>query len=159
MNKLIISVLLALVCLNAYPADVTLRTAIYRYHQPIYANSTVVLRGQSCDIMQLVLDVESGYTNIKISDGGLIRYPDRILAGDDVFAYSLYSNSVSKGFSFEAYNPDMPPASSPDIQIGTATIFGYCFSSEAIPTGPIDINLDDTKNRVRYFPDGSSQAY
>lgn len=159
MRTLTLSALLALLGLNAGATDVTLRTALYRYNQPIYANSTVELRGTSCDILQLVLDVTSGYADLKILNGGTVRYPDRVLAAHDVFAYSLYSSSHEKGFNFHSYDPDLPAESNPDTQVGTATIFGYCFTSAAYPAGDIDIHLDDTKNRVRYFADGSSESY
>jgi len=46
-----------------------LRDAIYLYHHPIYAGSLQALIGYGCDIFQLVLDVESGYTDIYISEG------------------------------------------------------------------------------------------
>lgn len=159
MKTLTLGALLGLISLNAAATDVTLRTAIYRYNQPIYANSMVELRGTSCDILQLVLDVTSGYTDLKILNGGMVRYPDRVLAAHDVFAYSLYSSSHEKGFNFHSYDPDLPAESNPDSQVGTATIFGYCFTSAAYPANDIDIYLDDTKNRVRYFDDGTSQSY
>jgi hypothetical protein len=53
-----------------------------------------------------------------------VAYPDRILDSAAMFSYALYDTQAIKAFVFNDQNN---PASS--AQIGTATAFGYCYST------------------------------
>ena len=108
-----------------------LRDAIYLYHLPVRAGYLQSLVGMGCDIFQLVLDVESGYSDIFITEGITstgysLPYPDRIDANAAMFAYALYSGYSDKSFSlWDVKNYGKGGTQS----VGTATAFGYCFST------------------------------
>jgi hypothetical protein len=113
--------------------DMTLRDAIYLYDQSIDAWGNKELNGYNCDVFQLVLDVTSGYTDLVMFQGdtdteaigSAFEYPDRIFNYADMFSYALYKDKVHKVFMFDDninYNSK--------AQIGTATIFGYCYSTK-----------------------------
>jgi hypothetical protein len=112
-----------------------LRDAIYLYGMPIRAGFAQGLIGIGCDIFQLVLDVESGHSDIFITEGidqpggyGFV-YPDRIYDNAAMFAYALYTGYSAKSFLlfdaqlYRAVNQD------PAAIVGRATAFGYCFST------------------------------
>lgn len=71
-------------------AEMTLRDVIYLYGKDVRSNKAFHMVGVNCDVFQLVLDVESGYTDIDIVDGATsFSYPDRILDFHEMFAYAL----------------------------------------------------------------------
>jgi hypothetical protein len=110
----------------------TLRDAIYLYGQPLNAKGDKILAGENCDVLQLVLDVTAGYTDLAMAQAATLdnaittrfAYPDRIWDSAAMFAYTLYANQPLKAFVFSDRNN---PASS--AQTGTATAFGYCYST------------------------------
>jgi hypothetical protein len=114
--------------------DMTLRDAIYLYGQGLDAKGSKVLVGHNCDVFQLVLDVTTGFTDLGMAQGNnatelnasYFAYPDRIYDYADMFAYSLYANKSEKAFVFGDKNN-----SQSSTQIGTATVFGYCYSTKA----------------------------
>lgn len=116
----------------ATPNPMTLRDAIYLYGQTLSADGDKVLVGADCDVFQLVLDVTSGHTRLAMGQAGTLAnalagqtpYVDAILGSDAMFAYALYQDQAVKTFSFN--DPGQPPAA----QIGTATAFGYCYSTK-----------------------------
>ena len=113
--------------------DMQLRDAIYLYGQDLNAKGSKVLVGENCDVFQLVLDVESGYTDLAMSQSTSVNnalatqaaYPDRIYDSASMFAYALYQNVTVKTFNFRDKNN--PSAST---NTGTATVFGYCYSTK-----------------------------
>jgi lysyl endopeptidase len=105
--------------------EMTLRDAIYLYNKPIYSNAYKAVIGYHCDVFQLLLSVKSGFTDLAMVDSTLSKYPDRIVQGASMFAYSLYSPQASKAFRLA--NNSVGVA---DSQVGTATFFAYCFSSQ-----------------------------
>lgn len=108
-------------------SSMTLRDAIYLYDQDIMTNHELQLAGSNCDVLQLVLDVESGYSDIMIYEGSAsMQYPDRILASADMFAYALYSNAAIKRFGLGDRN-----VAATNSAAGKATAFGYCYSTRA----------------------------
>jgi hypothetical protein len=117
---------------NARAGDFLLRDAIYLYGQPIDAAGNTWLGGYNCDVFELVLDVTSGATDLAMLQGddnaelgaSTQIYPDRIHASAQMFAYALYKDKDYKYFQFGDST-----ASASTARIGTATIFGYCFSS------------------------------
>lgn len=114
-------------------AGLVLRDAVYLYNQPLNARGDKILVGENCDVFQLVLDVNAGYTDLAMSESGTfdgalaaqVAYPDRILDSAAMFSYALYTNQPVKTFSFN----DRTASTSPG-QTGTATVFGYCYSAK-----------------------------
>jgi hypothetical protein len=113
-------------------AEVTLRDAIYLYNQDLYAGGQTEIGSLNCDVFQLVLDVESGYSDLLLfkkdsSSSPWIssRYPDRIYSNAAMFAYMQYGTSTAKSFMFDDKN--LPTSAT--NKIGKATVFGYCLSS------------------------------
>jgi serine protease len=115
-----------------HPGALSLRDAIYLYNQPLDAKGDKILVGENCDVFQLILDVIAGYTDLAMAQSSTLNdaiatklaYPDRILDSAAMFSYALYANQLVKAFVFNDKNN---PASS--AQIGTATAFGYCYST------------------------------
>jgi len=113
--------------------SLSLRDAIYLYGQPLNGKGDKILAGENCDVFQLVLDVNAGYTDLAMGQSSTLgnaiatklAYPDRILDSAAMFSYALYANQVVKAFVFNDKNN---PASS--AQTGTATAFGYCYSTK-----------------------------
>lgn len=107
-----------------------LRDAIYLYGKDINSLSYKSLAGFDCDVLQLVLDVESGYTDLAMFEGSgtasdtYLKYPDRIEANHAMFSYALYRGEPFKSFDFYDARSSLG-----DVRIGTATIFGYCYST------------------------------
>lgn len=113
--------------------DMTLRDAIYLYGQGVDARGSKGLGGYNCDVFQLVLDVTSGFTDLVMLQGNNdaeldaseFIYPDRIYDSAAMFAYALYQNKAWKGFMFNDKNNPFS-----NVQVGTGTIFGYCYSTK-----------------------------
>lgn len=111
----------------------TLRDAIYLYGQPLNGKGDKVLVGENCDVFQLILDVNSGYTDLSMGQASSFvtavaaqsNYPDRILDSAAMFSYALYDNQATKTFAFMDMNN--PHSAS---QIGSGTVFGYCYSTK-----------------------------
>lgn len=109
-----------------------LRDAIYLYGQDFNGKGDKVLAGENCDVFQLILDVNSGYTDLAMAQSSTIssaiamqsNYPDRINDAAAMFSYALYEDQSVKAFVFKDNNN---PSSS--TRIGTATAFGYCYST------------------------------
>jgi hypothetical protein len=111
---------------RADAADMLLRDAIYLYGQEVRSQKYVKLTGRNCDVLELVLDVESGHTDIEmLQDATSSVYPDRIYDYHEMFAYALYGSIASKSFSLG----QKQTAASSDTVIGKATAFAYCFST------------------------------
>lgn len=112
--------------------ELILRDAIYLYGQAFNGKGDKILAGEHCDVFQLILDVNAGYTDLAMGQNitlnnalaAKVAYPDRILDSAAMFSYALYDNQAVKAFVFNDQNN---PASS--AQIGTATAFGYCYST------------------------------
>jgi hypothetical protein len=112
--------------------SLTLRDAIYLYNQPLNGKGDKVLVGVDCDVFELALDVTSGYTNLAMGQADTLvqalasqgAYADRIQDTDAMFAYALYENKPVKTFAFNSQSTPQPSS-----QIGAATVFGYCYSS------------------------------
>jgi hypothetical protein len=110
----------------------SLRDAMYLYNQPLDGRGDKILAGVDCDVFQLVMDVTSGYTNLAMGQSNTLAnaigtqtaYLDTIQNADAMFAYALYQDQPVKTFVF---NDKTAPNSS--SQMGTATVFGYCFST------------------------------
>jgi len=119
-----------------------LRDAIYLYNLPIRVGYVQLLSGLGCDIFQLVLDLESGYSDIWISEGiyeglsldgsgGYVRaYPDRIFDHAAMFAYALYTGFNQKDFQLTDTKLHGQPGVDPTPIVGWATAFAYCFSTD-----------------------------
>jgi hypothetical protein len=110
-----------------------LRDAIYLYRQPIsgIAAKASTLAAYNCDVFQMLLDVESGYTDVALLESEVasdtkIVYSDRIHANALMFSYTLYASAPVKTFTLGQF---LGGASTSDI--GTVTVFGYCFSTRA----------------------------
>lgn len=117
------------------PSDPTkpiLRDAVYMYNKPLYAISEKQVNGHNCDILELVLDVTTGYTDLSMTTsvplGNGVNYPDRITADAPMFVYTLYGNSPEKRFTLRSNS------ATDDSNIGTATFFGYCYSVQTNAT-------------------------
>jgi hypothetical protein len=134
-NIIMVAVLTA-VSANAVAKNISgemlLRDAHYWYNMPVDGFSSNQFIGSDCDILQLVLDVNAGYTDIagadvastiSIKDTDKVDYPDRITANASMFSYTLYSNSGLKMFQFYDKN------ATGSKQVGTITAFAYCFST------------------------------
>ena len=80
----------------------------------------------------MILNVNAGYTDLAMSQSSTLDnaissqapYPDRIFNTAGMFSYALYENQMVKTFVF---NDKTAPSSS--SQTGTATVFGYCYST------------------------------
>jgi serine protease len=126
------------------PGAMTLRDAIYLYDQPLDAKGSKILAGVDCDVFQLVMDVTSGYANLAMGQadtlagaiGAQTAYPDTILDRHAMFAYALYRDQAVKTFVFNDRND--PSAST---RTGSATVFGYCYSSK--PTAHVYLQQRD----------------
>ena len=113
--------------------SLTLRDAIYLYGQALNGKGDKILAGENCDVFQLILDVNSGHTDLALAQSSTLNnaiatkvaYPDRILDSAAMFSYALYADQLVKTFVFNDKNN---PASS--AQTGTATAFGYCYSTK-----------------------------
>ncbi|MHB1402289.1 MAG: S8 family peptidase [Thiobacillus sp.] len=122
-----------------------LRDAIYLYDQPLNGKGDKILAGENCDVFQLILDVNSGYTDLAMAQSGSLdhaiatglAYPDRIQDSATMFSYALYENQAVKAFVFNDKNN---PASS--ALTGSATTFGYCYSTN--PNARVYIREKDT---------------
>ncbi|MDR2032183.1 MAG: serine protease [Azoarcus sp.] len=101
-----------------------LRDAVYLYGLPVAADRAKTLVGYNCDVFQILLDVDSGHTDIVLHDHDNADYPDRIHDHAAMFSYALYSSAARKGFGLRSNSGGAG-------QIGTVTAFGYCFSSRA----------------------------
>jgi dienelactone hydrolase len=114
------------------PTSMTLRDAIYLYGQPINGKGDKILAGENCDVFQVILDVNTGFTDLAMGQGSTVTnavngkqaYPDRIYDNASMFSYALYSDQPTKAFIF---NDKTAPTSS--ATTGTCTIFGYCYST------------------------------
>jgi serine protease len=117
-------------------SGLVLRDAIYVYDQSMNASGDKVLVGENCDVFQLVLDVTGGYTDLALARGAAyesaikwqLAYPDRIQAAASMFSYALYDDQAVKAFAFKDKGSTGSTAST-----GTATAFGYCYSTKANP--------------------------
>lgn len=114
----------------AISADMLLRDARYLYNADI--NSSKRLIGDDCDIFQLLLDVESGYADVRLAqadtevklDATYTDYRDRILDEHAMFSYALYQKDRPyKAFTFK------DSITSPELPTGKGTYFAYCFST------------------------------
>lgn len=107
-----------------------LRDAIYLYNQDIRSYRATQIVGHRCDVLQLVLDVESGYTDLAMHEGGRNwTYPDRMRDYFEMFAYALYDQNVTFKRFVLADNEATDPAR--DVLTGRVTVFGYCYSSRS----------------------------
>jgi hypothetical protein len=114
------------------PTSMTLRDAIYLYGQPINGKGDKILAGENCDVFQVILDVNTGFTDLAMGQGSTVTnavngkqaYPDRIYDNASMFSYALYSDQPTKAFIF---NDKTAPTSS--ATTGNGTIFGYCYST------------------------------
>jgi serine protease len=112
--------------------SLALRDAIYLYGQPLNGKGDKILAGENCDVFQMILDVNTGHTDLAMSQSSTldnaintqVPYPDRIFNTANMFSYALYENQAVKTFVFNDKNA--PDSSS---QTGTATVFGYCYST------------------------------
>lgn len=121
----------------------TLQDALYLYDQNINSYNWTDLVGRNCEIFELVLDVDSGYTDVYTDEGsGSMQYPDRIRDYHKMFAYTLYKNSEWKTFSLSDKDGVLP-----DKNIASATIFGYCFSTN--PDAYVYV-LDQKSNTCKF---------
>lgn len=122
---------------SASPRGMELRSSILVYHQPLsgIAAQASVLAGYNCDVFQILLDVESGYTDLALLESTVASnakhtYSDRIDASASMFSYTLYGAEPVKTFTLGQF---LGGAATDNI--GTATLFGYCFSTRADARG------------------------
>ncbi|MDR2690665.1 MAG: hypothetical protein LBB76_13050 [Azoarcus sp.] len=109
----------------AQTQTMSLRDAIYFYDHPIKTGEAKRLVGRNCDVFEIVLDVESGFTDLAMTEGNVsFDYSDRIHADAAMFAYTLYSQQRIKSFALVGRE------SGATRQVGSATFFGYCFSTK-----------------------------
>jgi hypothetical protein len=137
MNRIVLGVAVLLAAANVsadfISGDMTLRDAIYLYGQGVDAQGSKLLGGYNCDVFQLVLDVNSGFTDLAMFQGNndselsasTLVYPDRIWDSAAMFSYALYQNKAWKAFRFGDKNNPLSSA-----QVGVGTIFGYCYSTK-----------------------------
>ncbi|GHT83378.1 hypothetical protein AGMMS49543_10490 [Betaproteobacteria bacterium] len=135
---------------------IALRDAIYLYNQPLYgaASKIKTLVGYRCDVFQLLLDVQSGYTDLAMlenatANGSATTYPDHISSGNPMFSYMLYKAQPVKTFALSRYLDGTDSG-----QIGTATIFGYCFSSRT----DAKVLLHNRETATCQLPNGQSRS-
>lgn len=111
-------------------STMTLRDAIYFYNRPINSKAATLLVGENCDVFEIVLDVESGYTDLHMDewsggdDSSSLAYPNRIYSEAAMFAYTLYTSHKNKSFTLGNNHH-----AGAEERIGAATFFGYCFST------------------------------
>lgn len=113
--------------------SLALRDAIYLYDQPLNGKGDKILAGENCDVFQMILDVNTGHTDLAMSQSSTldnaistqVPYPDRIFNTANMFSYALYENQAVKTFVFNDKNDSTSSA-----QTGTATAFGYCYSTK-----------------------------
>lgn len=118
---------------SALTQQMRLRDAIYLYDRTIYDGYERFVIAQGCEVLQLVLDVESGKVPIAYVEGStpaeveqsLTIYRDDIRAEARMFSYALATSGYLKGFSFSGRVKDRGLQ-----QIGKITAFFYCFSRE-----------------------------
>jgi hypothetical protein len=127
-------------------SEMTLRDAIYLYNKPIYSNAVKAIMGYHCDAFQMLLDVGTGFTDIAIYETTLTPYPDRIFAEHQMFSYALYSQEEIKAFGLWDNSEWVP-----DSQVGSATFFGYCYSSKP----DAFVLMYDGANETCTLPNGS----
>lgn len=112
--------------------SLTLQDAIYLYNQPLNGKGDKILAGENCDVFQLVLDVNTGHTDLAMAQSSTldnaiatqVAYRDRIWDSAAMFSYALYEDQQVKAFVFNDKNDSTSSA-----QTGTATAFGYCYST------------------------------
>ncbi|MDR2690544.1 MAG: hypothetical protein LBB76_12430, partial [Azoarcus sp.] len=111
-----------------------LRDAIYLYRQPIsgIATQASTLAAYNCDVFQMLLDVESGYTDVallesEVASNAKVVYRDSIHATAPMFSYTLYAPMPVKTFTLGRFRGSVSTGG----DIGTVTVFGYCFSTRA----------------------------
>lgn len=125
---LIEALLVCLLLIPAANAQVTLQDAIYLYGQDFLAGGAKRIIGKDCDVFELVLDVDHGYTDFKMTQYNVgeglnySTYPDSIQSSADMFAYALYNSKDYKMFKFDGNG-------SWAEKVGSGTVFGYCLSS------------------------------
>jgi hypothetical protein len=132
--------------------DMQLRDAIYIYNQPINSFWYTDLAGMNCDVLQMVLDVEEGHTEIWMHQPGYQNfelYPDAIWDYHAMFAYALYKNVPEKHFTLSCKQQTKP-----DYTVGRATVFGYCYSTK--PDGKV--YLWEEKTNTCTYSDGSKYS-
>jgi hypothetical protein len=112
--------------------DMALRDAIYAYKLPIsgLASQAKTFAAYNCDVFQVLIDVESGFVDLSISEDATAHgprhiYPDRLYDTAAMFSYTLYSPAHAKSFRLSRYLDNV----SSSAPVGTATVFGYCFST------------------------------
>ncbi|MDR2689323.1 MAG: hypothetical protein LBB76_06150 [Azoarcus sp.] len=112
--------------------DMALRDAIYAYKLPIsgLAAQAKTFAAYNCDVFQVLIDVESGFVDLSTREGPTAHgphniYPDRLYDTAAMFSYTLYSSAHAKSFRLGRYLDD----ASSSAPVGTATVFGYCFST------------------------------
>jgi hypothetical protein len=128
-------------------APIQLRDALYSYHLPLYALKHKELIGYNCDVFQILLDVESGFTDLAlVEDNSRANYSDRIHDGAAMFSYALYSGAADKSFVLLSHDT----SAYLDSQIGAATFFGYCFSTK----DDAEVILVDHANNTCTWSDG-----
>jgi serine protease len=134
-----------------------LRDAIYLYNQPFNGRGDKMLVGVNCDVFQLVLDVESGYTNLAMGQAGSLNqavamraaYGDRIETAAPMFAYALYDNQPVKTFVFNDQGNPMSSAT-----MGSGTAFGYCYSTRA----DAHVYFQEKDNCVNHYSNGTTKS-
>jgi Fe-S cluster biogenesis protein NfuA len=141
---------------TAPASQIVLRDAIYLFNQPVYGTTAraKTLAGYHCDVFQLLLNVQSGYTDLaglegSVASGPTAIYPDRINSDVTMFSYMLYSANPVKFFSMSKYL-----AGTDNGQIGTVTVFGYCFSSRT----DAKVLLHDNSTGTCLFSNGQNRA-
>lgn len=157
MRRLFLAVALALALSPASNADfisgdMQLRDAIYIYNQPINSYWYTDLVGMNCDVLQIVLDVEEGHTEIWMHQSGyqdFELYPDAIWDYHSMFAYALYKNVPEKYFSLSCKQQTRP-----DFNVGRATVFGYCYSTKS----DAYVYLWEEKTNTCTYSDGSKYS-
>jgi hypothetical protein len=141
-----------------------LRDAIYLYHQPISGDSAKLktLVGYDCDALQILLDVESGYTDIATLESTVASgnahvypniatvYPDRIHADASIFSYVLYTSAPVKTFELGRFIDNDTSATG---NIGTVTAFGYCFSTKT----DAKVLMHDSATDTCHLSDGTTK--
>lgn len=137
--------------------DMQLRDAIYLYNQDIRANSQKYLVGENCDVLQLVLDVESGHSDIGFAESTAVStalsnktaYNDRIFGWQAMFAYALYQDEPVKIFTLG--DRDYPGG---NMKTGNGTVFGYCYSTKVNAR----VYFQEKDLCTNKFPDGHTEA-
>lgn len=103
-----------------------LRDAAYLYSERLGPTPGIEIIGEDCDVLQLLLDVEKGFSDLSMHEGPDSRaYPDRIFHDHELFAYALYSQTVR----FKRFTLSGDRTTTADTT-GLATIFAYCFSTK-----------------------------